>query len=136
MGSSPDDKTPNDGHEPDAGHSLLGRFIEERTKTRQMAPLLRELDERRIVALISDYRDELEGRDHKWLDDHGATIETADKGFAVRIGEHICCVEPGPGSTVLVDGMPFRPEPLFFTPKTYGQLRARLDGWAGPIRRR
>lgn len=110
--------------------ALLGDLVAERARAQLMAPLLRELDERRMRSLIRDWQDELEGRDVAWLAQRGATLEPTTAGFVVRIGDHACPVEAGPGAAVLIDGMPFVPEPQHFTFTTYHRARERIALWA------
>lgn len=124
MGSPEDDKTPA-GPVPQ-----LAKLLAERAQARRMAPLMRELDERRMRALIEDYRTELEEQDRSLLEQLAGSIERTEGGFDLIVGAKRCQVEAGVGSTILIDGMPFVPNPHFYTTKTYHQFRDRLTAWA------
>lgn len=126
---------PSDDKVPEGPEPLLDRLLADRAEARRMAPLLREFDERRMLALIADCREELEFHDGGFLADCGATVERTEAGFDFCIGSLRCPVEAGAGAAILIDGMPFVPDPQFYTLRTYHQLRARLETWARAARR-
>lgn len=142
----PDDGNVEEGREvvsPEAD-ALITDFLATRGRERRLASTMAMLARRRMLHLIADWHEEFEGRRARWLATRGIEIadltmtgedgEEVDDGFALLLGDDIYMIEPGEGETVLLNGKPWAPTPLFFTPENHRRLEARIDAWAKRVR--
>ena len=98
-----------------------------------VASLARQEEQRAMIALVEDIADEFVEREQAWLQTVGIDVDFDEGWIEFRKGEGLFMIEAGPNMTVLINGKAEHPEPSFFTPDYYNNLKRRMMSWATKV---